>query len=152
MKELNIATIKYNSALLKYRCIFKGEAGEQRLKQILNYEHWNCCQDLKTNTTGYVLFVNYEGIYGVTFSWAQNELVENDRIFQCGTVTCTFTTNSREFVDENGIISSQEHQSESHMLTHNQNSLVPYNNQSNPSHYRPILPHFPLQQLGSNQF
>ncbi|POG76835.1 hypothetical protein GLOIN_2v1474312 [Rhizophagus irregularis DAOM 181602=DAOM 197198] len=82
----------------------KSEAGEQRLKQILNYEHWNCCQDLKTNTTGYVLFVNYEGIYGVTFSWAQNELVENDRIFQCGTVTCTFTTNSREFVDEDYIL------------------------------------------------
>ncbi|EXX50686.1 hypothetical protein RirG_268410 [Rhizophagus irregularis DAOM 197198w] len=55
-------------------------------------------------------------------------------------------------MSKNGIISSQEHQSESHMLTHNQNSLVPYNNQSNPSHYRPILPHFPLQQLGSNQF
>ncbi|UZO09290.1 uncharacterized protein OCT59_029523 [Rhizophagus irregularis] len=29
-----------------------------------------------------------------------NELVENDRIFQCGTVTCKFTTDSREFVDE----------------------------------------------------
>ncbi|PKY28942.1 hypothetical protein RhiirB3_445348 [Rhizophagus irregularis] len=151
----NEPLFRYNSALRKYHCIFKGEAGEQRLKQILNYEHWNCRQDPKTNTTGYVLFVNYEGIYGVTFSWAQNELVENDRIFQCGTVTCTFTTDSGEFVDENGIISSQEHQSESHILTHNQNSLVPCNinnNQSNPSRYRPILPRSPLQQLVSNQF
>ena len=96
----NEPLFRYNSALRKYRCIFKGEAGELRLKQILNYEHWNCRQDPKTNTTGYVLFVNYEGIYGVTFSWTQNELVENDRIFQCGTVTCTFTTDSGEFVDE----------------------------------------------------
>ncbi|PKK61175.1 hypothetical protein RhiirC2_792202 [Rhizophagus irregularis] len=115
----------------------------------------NIVVSLKTNTTGYVLFVNYEGIYGVTFSWTQNELVENDRIFQCGTVTCTFTTDLGEFVDENGIISSQEYQSESHMLTHNQNSLVPCNinnNQSNPSRYRPILPRSPLQQLVSNQF
>ena len=80
--------------------MFKGEAGEVRLKQILNYEYWNCRQDPKTNTTGYVLFVNYEGIYEVTFSWIQTELVENDRTFQCGTVTCTFTTDSGEFIEE----------------------------------------------------
>ncbi|GBB89609.1 hypothetical protein RclHR1_16340005 [Rhizophagus clarus] len=150
----NEPLFRYNSALRKYHCKFKGEAGELRLKQILNYEHWNCRQDPKTNTTGYVLFANYEGIYEVTFSWAQTELVENDRIFQCGTVTCKFTTDSGEFVDENGIMSNQEYQSEGRTLTHNKNSLITFNtnnNQSNPSRYKPILPRSPLQQLALNQ-
>ena len=93
-------SFRYNSALWKYCCIFKGEEGENRLKQILNYEHWNFWQDPKTKTTGYVLFVNYEESYEVTFSWTQTKLVENNRIFQCGTVTCTFTTDSGEFIDE----------------------------------------------------
>ena len=91
---------RYNSVLRKYRCIFKGEAGERRLKQILNYEYWNQRQDPITKTTGYVLFANYEGSYEVSFSWTQTELVENNRIFQCGAVTCTFTTDSEEFVNE----------------------------------------------------
>src|SRR5215204_2984672 len=60
-------SFRYNSALRKYRCTFKGETGEGRLKQILNYEHWNCQQDPITKTTGYVLFVNYEGIYEVSY-------------------------------------------------------------------------------------
>jgi hypothetical protein len=96
----NEPLFRYSSALRKYRCMFKGQAGEVRLKQILNYEHWHCQQDPITNTTGYVLFANYEGIYGVTFSWIQTELVENNRIFQYGTVICTFTTDSGEFIDE----------------------------------------------------
>ncbi|PKY35777.1 hypothetical protein RhiirB3_457125 [Rhizophagus irregularis] len=45
-----------------------GEAGEGRLKQILNYEYWNCQQDPKTKITGYILFVNSEEIYEVSFS------------------------------------------------------------------------------------
>ncbi|GBB86562.1 hypothetical protein RclHR1_00130003 [Rhizophagus clarus] len=94
----------YNSALRKYHCKFKGEAGELRLKQILNYEHWNCRQDPKTNTTGYVLFANYEGIYEVTFSWAQTE---------------------------NGIMSNQEYQSEGRSLTHNKNSHITFNTNNN---------------------
>lgn len=93
----NEPSFRYNSVLRKYRCTFKGEAGENRLKQILNYQHWSYRQDQKTKTTGYVLFVNYEEIYEVTFSWAQTKLVENDRIFQCGAVTCTFTADSGEF-------------------------------------------------------
>ena len=93
-------SFRYNSALRKYRCTFKGEAGEGRLKQILNYEYWNQRQDPVTKTTGYVLFANYEGSYEVSFSWKQTELVENNRIFQCGTVTCMFTTDSGEFINE----------------------------------------------------
>lgn len=96
----NEPSFRYNSALRKYHCTFKGEAGEGRLKQILNYEYWNCRQDPKTKTIGYVLFANYEGIYEVSFSWIQTKLVENNRIFQCGTVTCTFTTDSGEFINE----------------------------------------------------
>ncbi|GES76550.1 hypothetical protein GLOIN_2v1474312 [Rhizophagus clarus] len=95
--------ISYQDAFI---ILIKKHLGFNRHSQILNYEHWNCRQDPKTNTTGYVLFANYEGIYEVTFSWAQTELVENDRIFQCGTVTCKFTTDSGEFVDENGIMSN----------------------------------------------
>ena len=38
----NEPSFRYNSVLRKYRCTFKGEEGEERLKQILNYEHWNC--------------------------------------------------------------------------------------------------------------
>ena len=93
-------SFRYNSALRKYRCTFKDEAGENRLKQILNYEYWNLRQDPKTKTTGYVLFVNYEESYEVAFSWTQTKLVENNRTFQCGTVTCTFTTDLGEFVNE----------------------------------------------------
>ena len=47
----NEPSFRYNSALRKYRCTFKGEEGEGRLKQILNYEHWNCQQDPITKTT-----------------------------------------------------------------------------------------------------
>jgi hypothetical protein len=93
-------SFRYNSALRKYRCTFKGEVGERRLKQILNYEYWNRRQDPETKTTGYVLFVNYEENYEVNFSWTQAQLVENNRTFQCGTVTCTFTTDSREFIEK----------------------------------------------------
>jgi len=52
--------------------------GEERLKQILNYEYWNYRQDSKTKTIGYVLFVNYEETYEVTFSWTQAKLVKNN--------------------------------------------------------------------------
>jgi len=96
----NEPSFRYNSALRRYRCTFKGEAGEGRLKQILNYEHWNQRQDPITKTTGYVLFANYEGVYEVSFSWVQAELVENNQIFQCENVTCTFTTDSGEFINE----------------------------------------------------
>ncbi|GET56407.1 hypothetical protein GLOIN_2v1475986 [Rhizophagus irregularis DAOM 181602=DAOM 197198] len=98
----------YNSVLRKYHYTFKGEAGEGRLKQILNYEYWNCRQDPKTKTTGYVLFVNSEEIYEVSFSWAQNELVENNRIFQCGTVICTFITDSGEFINGNEVTNENQ--------------------------------------------
>ena len=93
-------SFRYNSALRKYHYTFKGEAGERRLKQILNYEYWNRRQDPKTKTIGYVLFANYEGTYEVSFSWIQNKLIENNRTFQCGTVTCMFTTDAGEFINE----------------------------------------------------
>jgi hypothetical protein len=66
----------------------KAKKEKVRLKQILNYEYWNSQQDPITKTTGYVLFLNYEDSYEVS---TLTELVENNRTFQCGTVTCTFT-------------------------------------------------------------
>jgi len=64
----NEPSFRYNTVLRKYRCMFKGKVREQRLKQILNYEHWSCRQDPITKTTRYVLFVNYEESHEVTFS------------------------------------------------------------------------------------
>uniref|UniRef100_U9UFA6 C2H2-type domain-containing protein n=1 Tax=Rhizophagus irregularis (strain DAOM 181602 / DAOM 197198 / MUCL 43194) TaxID=747089 RepID=U9UFA6_RHIID len=122
-------SFRYNTVLRKYRCTFKGEVEEQRLKQILNYEHWSCRQDPITKTTGYVLFVNYEESHEVTFSWTQTKLVENNRTFQCGVVTCTFTTDSGEFVNENDEKKLQE--SESHITTPT--------TKNNQSQYRIIL-------------
>ncbi|CAG8748233.1 10942_t:CDS:2, partial [Funneliformis mosseae] len=60
------------------------------------------------------------------------ELNENDRSFQCSTATCTFVTDSGEFVNEN---------------KHETNKCLNVNQLSN---YRFILPHPPLQQLCIN--
>ena len=65
----NEPTFRYSPVQRKYFCQFQGKAGEKRLKQILNYEHWSSRQNPKTKTTGYVLLVNYEGIYNINFSW-----------------------------------------------------------------------------------
>ncbi|PKK71273.1 hypothetical protein RhiirC2_849279 [Rhizophagus irregularis] len=94
-----------------------------------------------TKTTGYVLFVNYEESHEVTFSWTQTKLVENNQTFQCGVVTCTFTTDSGEFVNENDEKKLQE--SESHITTPT--------TKNNQSQYRIILPRSPLQQLFLDQ-
>src|SRR6185436_10316865 len=59
----NEPTFRYSSAQQKYFCHFQGKIGEERLKQILNYEFWSSKQDPNTKTTGYVLFVNNEDTY-----------------------------------------------------------------------------------------
>ncbi|RIB08516.1 hypothetical protein C2G38_2251967 [Gigaspora rosea] len=59
----------------------QGEVGEQRLKQLINYDYWNVQQNLKLKTKGYVLFMDNDSSYKVTFSWTQLELKENDRVF-----------------------------------------------------------------------
>ncbi|CAG8821649.1 22908_t:CDS:1, partial [Racocetra persica] len=74
-----------------------GEAGELRLKQLINYDYWNVRQNQKLTTKGYVLFMDNDSSYEVTFSWSQTELKENDCIFQCGTATCKFVADSGEF-------------------------------------------------------
>jgi hypothetical protein len=60
-------SFRYNSVLRKYRYTFKGEEGEKRLKQILNYEYWSSRQDPEIKTTGYVLLANYEENYEISF-------------------------------------------------------------------------------------
>ncbi|GES85276.1 hypothetical protein GLOIN_2v1475986 [Rhizophagus clarus] len=90
----NEPTFQYSPVQRKYYCQFQGKAGEERLWQILNYDYWSYKQDSNTKTTGYVLFVNYE-------ETTLSELNENNQTFQCGTATCTFVSDSREFVDEN---------------------------------------------------
>ncbi|CAG8491229.1 21517_t:CDS:2 [Cetraspora pellucida] len=77
-----------------------GEAGEQRLKQLMNYDYWHIQQDPKLKTIGYVLFIDHESSYSVNFSWSQSELKENGHIFQCGTVTCKFIADSGEFSEQ----------------------------------------------------
>ncbi|CAG8598731.1 385_t:CDS:2, partial [Racocetra persica] len=74
-----------------------GEAGEQRLKQLMNYNYWHIQQDPKLKTISYVLFMNNESSYGVNFSWLQSEFKKNGHTFQCGAVTCKFVTDSEEF-------------------------------------------------------
>ncbi|RIB10703.1 hypothetical protein C2G38_2175831 [Gigaspora rosea] len=90
-------SFRYSPVQRKYSCFFQGEACEQRLKQLINYDNWNVRQDPKLQTIGYVLFVDNESSYGVNFSWSQSEVKENNRIFQCGTVTCKFIADSGEF-------------------------------------------------------
>ena|SRR2546429_3361774 len=65
----NEPTFRYSPTQQKYSCQFQGKAGEERLKQIFNYEYWYFRQDPETKTMGYVLFVNYEETYKVNFSW-----------------------------------------------------------------------------------
>jgi hypothetical protein len=65
----NEPTFRYSPVQRKYYCHFQGKFGEERLKQILNYEYWSYKQDSKTKTKGYVLFANYEGTYKVNFNW-----------------------------------------------------------------------------------
>ncbi|RIB02085.1 hypothetical protein C2G38_2255807 [Gigaspora rosea] len=96
----NEPSFRYNPVQRKYFCFFQGEAGEQRLKQLVNYDNWNMRQDPKLKTIGYVLFMDNESSYRVNFSWAQLEFRENERIFQCGTVTCKFIADSGEFSQE----------------------------------------------------
>ncbi|CAB5202424.1 unnamed protein product [Rhizophagus irregularis] len=68
--------------------------------------------------------------YRCTFKGeTQTKLVENNRTFQCGVVTCTFTTDSGEFVNENDKKKLQE--SESHITTPT--------TKNNQSQYRIIL-------------
>ncbi|CAG8579961.1 10135_t:CDS:2 [Gigaspora rosea] len=93
-------SFRYSSVQRKYSCSFQGEAGEQRLKQLVNYDYWNVRQDPKLKTKGYVLFMNNESSYEVTFSWSQSELKENYRIFQCGTATCKFVADLGEFSEQ----------------------------------------------------
>ncbi|RIB20461.1 hypothetical protein C2G38_2179191 [Gigaspora rosea] len=83
-----------------YQDAFIGEAGEQRLKQLVNYDQWNIRQDSKLKTIGYVLFMDHESFYKVNFSWSQSEFKENNRIFQCGTATCKFTADLSEFSEQ----------------------------------------------------
>ena len=61
-------TFWYSLVKQKYFYQFQKKIREEKLKQILNYKYWNFRQDSKTNTIGYVLFVNYKRIYKVNFS------------------------------------------------------------------------------------
>ncbi|CAG8580716.1 5866_t:CDS:1, partial [Scutellospora calospora] len=77
----NESSFRYSPVQQKYSCFFQGEASEQRLKQLVNYDNWNIQQDSKLKTIGYVLFMNYESSYSISFSWTQTELKENKHIF-----------------------------------------------------------------------
>ncbi|CAG8674885.1 14365_t:CDS:1, partial [Cetraspora pellucida] len=80
------------------------EAEEQRLKQLVNYDHWNVRQDPKLRTIGYVLFMDNEGSYKVSFSWSQSEFKKNECIFHYGTTTCKFIADSGEFSEQYELI------------------------------------------------
>ncbi|RIB13344.1 hypothetical protein C2G38_2198117 [Gigaspora rosea] len=105
-----------------------GEAGEQRLKQLVNYDQWNIRQDP---------------------NWSQSEFKENNRIFQCGTTTCKFTADSGEFSEQvlkdlsataNQVISQAPSLPQVHQINSNKNDKTS-------KKYRFILPCVPFQRL-----
>ncbi|CAG8799310.1 12174_t:CDS:2, partial [Racocetra persica] len=63
----------------------------------INYDYWNIRQDPKLKTIGYVLFMDNENSYRVSFSWLQSEFKENECVFHCSTATCKFIADSGEF-------------------------------------------------------
>ncbi|RHZ88189.1 hypothetical protein Glove_26g203 [Diversispora epigaea] len=73
--------------------------GRKKIKT--NFEYWSSRHNPVTKTTGYVLLANYEGNYEISFIWVQTELIENNRTFQCGMVTCTFITDAGQFINKN---------------------------------------------------
>ncbi|PKY60639.1 hypothetical protein RhiirA4_484566 [Rhizophagus irregularis] len=91
---------KYSPAKHKYQCYFGGLTGENRLKQILHYDQWSFRQNPLTNTKGYVLLEDYENTYQVKFIWSQTVLLENNRKFTLGRMTCNFITDSGEFQEK----------------------------------------------------
>lgn len=132
--------------------MFQGEASEQRLKQLVNYNYWHIQQDPKLKTIGYVLFIDYENSYSVNFSWSQSKLKKNSHIFQCGTVTCKFIVDSGEF-SEQPAASQTNHiilQVLSLEQVHKIDSNKSFSNDSDRSiqkNYRFILPRVSFQQL-----
>ncbi|CAG8643174.1 8849_t:CDS:2, partial [Scutellospora calospora] len=147
----NEPSFRYSPVQRKYFCLFQGEVGEQRLKQLVNYDYWNVRQDPKLKTIGYVLFMDNESSYKVTFSWSQTELKENDRIFQCGTASCKFVADFGEFselptVTQTNQVTPQQalNLPQIHDVDSSKNIL---NNISSQRSYRFILPRVPFQQL-----
>ncbi|PKC68891.1 hypothetical protein RhiirA1_456703 [Rhizophagus irregularis] len=49
---------------------------------------------------GYVLLEDYENTYQVKFIWSQTVLLENNRKFTLGRMTCNFITDSGEFQEK----------------------------------------------------
>ncbi|CAG8813415.1 16131_t:CDS:2, partial [Cetraspora pellucida] len=49
-----------NSVQQKYSCLFQNKTDKHRLKQLVNYDHWNIWQDSKLKTVGYVLFMDHD--------------------------------------------------------------------------------------------
>ncbi|CAG8678270.1 6494_t:CDS:2 [Cetraspora pellucida] len=118
----NEPSFRYSPVQQKYSCSFQGEAGEQRLKQLVNYDYWNVRQDPKLKTKGYVLFIDNDSSYEVTFSWSQSELKENDPVAQT-----------------NAPNPPQLHEVD---LNKNSNNIRSFQR-----HYRFILPRVPFQQI-----
>ncbi|CAG8837216.1 15708_t:CDS:1, partial [Cetraspora pellucida] len=93
----NEKKFKYSSVNHKYQCCFEGSTGVTRLNQIFYYNYWNFRQNPITNTKEYVLLEDYENIYQIKFTWNQTTLLENNREFILGRMTCNFIADSKEF-------------------------------------------------------
>ncbi|EXX63183.1 hypothetical protein RirG_154690 [Rhizophagus irregularis DAOM 197198w] len=134
----NEEKFKYSPARHKYQCSFEGSVGAARLKEIFHYDHWSFRQDPFTNTKGYVLLENYENTYQVKFSWSQMTLLENNREFMLGRMTCNFITDSGEFQENN----------EEQILTSNNKQKIPEKPVEGKFHY--ILPRPPLNIINQH--
>ncbi|CAG8495435.1 3932_t:CDS:2 [Gigaspora rosea] len=115
-----------------------GEAGEHRLKQLVNYDYWNIQQDPNLKTVDYVLFMDHVSSYSINFIWLQSELEEN--------------ANSREFSDrpaetQENQPKSQEPNPQVHDIDSHKNSSNNIELTQSRRNYRFILPRVPFQQL-----
>ncbi|CAB5376779.1 unnamed protein product [Rhizophagus irregularis] len=120
------------------------EAGPGKL-----YIKWSFRQNPLTNTKGYVLLEDYENTYQVKFIWSQTVLLENNRKFTLGRMTCNFITDSGEF-QENNINQTPTPNSQFSIFQEDTSSLSNNLKQPVKKKFRYILPR-PLQDMNQSK-
>ncbi|CAB4407049.1 unnamed protein product [Rhizophagus irregularis] len=98
---------------------------------------------------GYVLLEDYENTYQVKFIWSQTVLLENNRKFTLGRMTCNFITDSGEF-QENNINQTPTPNSQFSIFQEDTSSLSNNLKQPVKKKFRYILPR-PLQDMNQSK-
>ncbi|GET59494.1 hypothetical protein GLOIN_2v1780679 [Rhizophagus irregularis DAOM 181602=DAOM 197198] len=97
----------------------------------------------------YVLLEDYENTYQVKFIWSQTVLLENNRKFTLGRMTCNFITDSGEF-QENNINQTPTPNSQFSIFQEDTSSLSNNLKQPVKKKFRYILPR-PLQDMNQSK-